>query len=298
MKRISVFTIMLLMLSPRITNATRYRYFDRFRTRYSPYAFSSKNPSGLIRGELEYSSYALSHKNPSGLVPYYFYYSPYAFKHGNPSGLIPYYFRYSPYALSFKNPSGLVSDYYSFYLTPYDYSIFFSGRKTSDQTDCSNNCCPNVYSHESSSRSNNTRYYYGQTSNARRARTRMAAEYAKKRKMLREKDGMQIIYRYLKSNSIDDFQIDRLFKVENKTVSVNFIFRDKNIIIKYWNPEETRSLLQQSGYKKTYYEKYLKQWNELCQKHEDKGGKIYQIESADKEEILSKLSLCRELNEG
>ena len=126
----------------------------------------------------------------------------------------------------------------------------------------------------------------------------MATEHAKKRSMLREKDGMQIIYSYLKSNSIDDFQIDRLFKVENKTVSVNFVFRDKNIIIKYWNPEEIRSLLQQSGYKKTYYEKYLKQWNELCQKHEDKGGKIYQIESADKEEILSKLSLCRELGEG
>jgi len=298
MKRISVFTVTVLMLSPNITNAITYRTPSYLRTRYSPYAFSSKNPSGLIRGELEYSPYAFGHENPSGLVPYYFRYSPYAFKHGNPSGLIPYYFRYSPYALSFKNPSGLIPDYFPCFFIPYDYPVYSYDSKTSGPADCSTNCCPNVRNNGSFNRSNNTRPHYERTSSIQRERTRIATEYAKKIKMRRENDGMQIIYSYLKSNSIDDFQMDRLFKVENKTVSVNFIFRDKNIIIKYWNPEETRSLLQQSGYKKTYYEKYLKQWNELCQKHEEKGGKIYQIESADKEEILSKLSLCRELSEG
>jgi len=298
MKRISVFTVTVLMLSPSITNAITYRTPGYFHIRYSPYAFSSKNPSGLISSELKYSSYALSRKNPSGLVPRYLRYSPYALSSKNPTGLVPFYFRYSPYALSSKNPSGLISDYYSFYFFPYDYPFYFRGCKASGLGDCSANCCPNVCSNESSSRSNDTRYYYEQTSSIQRERTRMATEYAKRRSILREKDGMQIIYSYLKSNSTDDFQIDRLFKVENKTVSVNFVFRDKNIIIKYWNPEETRSLSQESGYKKTYYEKYLKQWNELCQKHEDKGGKIYLIESADKEEILSKLSLCRELTEG
>ena len=115
---------------------------------------------------------------------------------------------------------------------------------------------------------------------------------------LREKDGMQIIYNYLKSNNINDFEMDRLFKVNNKTVSVTFIFRDKNIIIKYWNPEEIQSLLQQPDYKKTYYEQYKQQWVESCQKHEENGGKVYQIESVDKEEILSKLSLYQELTEG
>ena len=175
--------------------------------------------------------------------------------------------------LSYNHPSGLISDYCSSYSVPYAYYASFSG---------SINCCPNN----------------GRPSTAQRETKVRTTEYAKKINMLREKDGMQIIHSYLKSNSIDDFQIDRLFKVENKTVSVNFVFRDKNIIIKYWNPDETRSLSQESGYKKTYYENYLKQWNELCQAHEEKGGKIYQIESADKEEILSKLSLCRELSEG
>jgi hypothetical protein len=298
MKRISVFTVTVLMLSPSITNAITYRIPRYFRIRYSPYAFSSKNPSGLISSELKYSSYALSRKNPSGLIPRYLRYSPYALSSKNPSGLVPFYFRYSPYALSSKNPSGLISDYYSFYFLPYDYPFYFRGCKASNPGDCGANCCTNACSNKSLSRSNDTRHYYEQTSSIQRERTRMAAEYAKKKSILREKDGMQIICSYLKSNSIDDFQIDRLFKVENKTVSVNFVFRDKNIIIKYWNPEETRSLSQESGYRKTYFEKYLKQWNELCQAHEEKGGEIYLIESADKEEILSKLSLCRELTEG
>jgi hypothetical protein len=288
MKRISVFTIAVFMLSIGITSSIAYSYSvpDRFRARYSPYAYSSKHTSGLISGELESNPYAYSIKNPSGLAPYYLSYSPYAFSTRNTSGLVPYYFRYSPYAYSSQNPSGLISEYYAyyyaprdFYLRPYDYESF-------KKADCYYDC---------PAQSNNTKYYYRQTSSAKRERT---TTYANKMNMLREKDGMQIIYNYLKSNNINDFEMDRLFKVDNKTVSVSFIFRDKNIIIKYWNPEEVSSLLEQPGYKKTYYEQYKQQWAEFCQKHEENGGKVYQIESADKEDILNKLSLYQELGEG
>jgi len=279
-------------------NAISYHVPYRFRTRYSPYAFSYKHPSGLICGELEYSPYAFSHKHPSGLVPYYFRYSPYAFNRENPSGLIPNYLRYSPYAFSYKHPSGLISDYCSSYFTPYGYQTSFSGSKSSDVADCSINFCPNACIHESSDRPNDMRYYYGQSPTAQREITTRTAEYAKKMNILREKDGMQIIYSYLKSNNIDDFEMDRLLKVENKTVSVNFVFRDKNIIIKYWNPDEVQYLMQQSGYKKIYCEQYQQQWKDICKKHEETGGKVYNIESADKEEILNKLSLCLEVIEG
>jgi hypothetical protein len=273
MKRISIFTISILMLASGISNAISRHVPYRFRTRYSPYAFSYKHPSGLICGELEYSPYTFSHKHPSGLIPYYFRYSPYAFSQGNPSGLIPYYYRYSPYAFSPGNPSGLISDYCSSYFVPYAYYTSFSG---------SINCCPN-----------NRRL-----STAQRETKVRTTEYAKKMNMLREKDGMQIIYNYLKNSNINNFEMDRLFKAENKTVSVNFVFRDKNIIIKYWNPDEVRNLMQQSGYKKTYCEQYQQQWKDICKKHEEKGGKVYHIESADKEEILNKLSLCLETIEG
>jgi hypothetical protein len=289
MKRISIFTIAILMLASGISNAISRHVPYRFRTRYSPYAFSQGNPSGLICGELEYSPYAFSHKHSSGLIPYYVRYSPYAFGQGNPSGLIPYYYRYSPYAFSPGNPSGLISDYCSSYFTPYAYYTPFPGGI---------NCCPNTCIHESADRSNNTRYYYGQSSAAQREITTRTTEYTKKMNMLREKDGMQIIYNYLKSSNINNFEMDRLFKVENKTVSVNFVFRNKNIIIKYWNPDEVQNLMQQSGYKKIYCEQYQKQWKDICKKHEETGGKVYHIESADKEEILNKLSLCLETIEG
>ncbi|OHB60012.1 MAG: hypothetical protein A2167_03785 [Planctomycetes bacterium RBG_13_46_10] len=286
MKRISVFTVAVLMLSPGITSAITYRYCipDRFRVRYSPYAYSSTNTSGLISGELEYSAYAYSFKNPSGLVPYYYRYSPYAFTHRNPSGLIPHYYRYSPYAYSTQNPSGLVSEYYTYrYIPRYYYHGSYN--------------CESSNKYESPNRSNNTGCYYGQTAYIGERTTR-TSDYIKKMSALREKDGMQIIYNYLRNNNINNFEMDRLFKVDNKTVSVTFIFRDKNIIIKYWNPEEIQSLQQQTDYKKTYYEQYKQQWTDFCRKHEENGVKIYQIESADKEEILSKLSLYQELAEG
>ena len=289
-------TIAVLMLLPSLTSARYYRVPGRFRVRYSPYAFSYKHPSGLISGELEYCPYAFSYKNPSGLVPYYLHYSPYAFSCKNPSGLVPYYFRYSPYAFSYKHPSGLISDYCSYYYFTYDYCPCAYNCKCSDLVVCNTNCCPYACSHNNPDRPNYTKDYYRENANAQRQRAISRAAYRNKMKAIREKDGMQIIYSYFKSNNIDDFEMDRLFKVDNKTVSVNFVFRDKNIVIKYWNPEEIKSLMQQSGYKKTYCEQYQQQWKDFCQKHEEKGGRVYQIESADKEEILSKLSLCRELS--
>jgi len=295
MKRISMSTIVLLMLVSSATTARSYRVPDRFRVRSSPYAFSYKHPSGLISGVLEYSPYAFSHKYPSGLVHYHLRYSPYALSRENPSGLVPYYFRYSPYAFSHKHPSGLVSDYCYYY--PYDYCFRTDNCKNSDLVDCNTNCCPHVYSHNNPDGPNYTKNYYRENTNAQRQKAKRATVYGNKIKAIRKKDGMHIIYSYLKNN-IDDFEMNRLFKVNSKTVSVNFIFKDKNIIIKYWDPEEIRSLLQQSGYKKTYYEQYREQWKDFRQKHEEKGGKIYQIDSADKQEILNKLSLYHELIEG
>ncbi len=298
MKRISFSAMVVLMLMSAITSGYSSYVPYRFRTRSSPYAFSYKHPSGLISGELKSSPYAFSHNNPSGLAPYYLRSSPYAFSFENPSGLIPDYYRYSPYAFSFKHQSGLISDYSSGYFIPYDYHIYYPGVVFSGSMDCSMNCGSNPCSYSVSDRLDTAGFSYGQTSTVRNGRTAGAAEYANRMNMLREKDGMQIICSYFKNNSIDGFEMDRLFKVENKTVSVNFIFRDKNIIIKYWNPEEVRSILQQPGCKKVYYEQYKLQWMDFCKKHEENGGKIYQIESADKDEILSKLSLCQELAKG
>lgn len=269
MKRISVLTIVMLTLAASISKA-RSRYYGvpfRFRTRYSPYAFSHKYPSGLIDGELQYS--------------------PYAFSREYPSGLIPYWFRYSPYAFNHKHPSGLISDYWAYYYWPYGYYPYAYRYRYLGPADCN----PHSYStsgYKHANSSNRARNSYEEKLRARRYRTNMA----------REPGGKEIIYNYLKSKNINDFEVDRIFSVNNKTVSVNFVFRDKNLIIKYWNPEQIRSLLQQPGYKRNFYEKYEQNWRDFSQKYKQAGGKIYQIEAATEKEILSKLSLCPELSAG
>jgi len=57
-------------------------------------------------------------------------------------------------------------------------------------------------------------------------------------------------------------------------------------------------LLQQPGYKRNYYERHEQQWKNLCTKYIQTGGKVYPITSADAKEILAKLMLCPELNDG
>ncbi|MFB0524868.1 MAG: hypothetical protein ACETVZ_04965 [Phycisphaerae bacterium] len=269
MKRISMFTIVMLMLVPSVSKA-RSRYYGisfRFRIRHSPYAFSHKHPSGLIDGDLQYS--------------------PYAFSREYPSGLIPYWFRYSPYAFSNKHPSGLISDYGAYYYLPYGYYPYAYRYKYFGPVDCN----PHSYStsgYKHANLSNRTRNSYEEKLKAQRYRTNIAGEPG----------GKEIIYNYLKSKNINDFEVDRIFSVDNKTVSVNFVFRDKNLIIKYWNPEQVQALIQQPGYKRNFYEKYEQNWRDFSQKYKQAGGKIYQIEAANGKEILSKLLLCPELSEG
>jgi len=120
----------------------------------------------------------------------------------------------------------------------------------------------------------------------------------KQTNMVKEKDGKEIIYGYLKSRNIDDFKMKGLFKVNNKTVSVDFLLRDKNIMITYRDLGQVQSLLQQSGYKRNYYERHEQAWRKFAQKYKQAGGKVYQITSADEVEILAKLMLCPELNDG
>jgi len=270
MKRISVFTILVLMLVPSVSYARYYGISARFRIRYSPYAFSHKYPVGLISGELQYSPYA---------VGYY------------PAGLIPYWFRYSPYAFSHNHPSGLISDYGSYFYFPYSYRYF-------GLVDCDTNHNCNNCRYGSSDCPTESKNNYEERLNSQRYRTARLTNYGNRTNMVREADGKEIISNYLKSKNISDFEVDRIFSANNKTVSVNFVLRDKNLIIKYWNPEEIQALLQQPGYKRNFYEKYEQAWKDLYEKYKQAGEKVYHIESANKEEILNKLSLCPELSEG
>ena len=276
MKRISLLTIVMLTVASGVTKATIYGYSSiRHRTRWSPYAFSHKR-SGLVSGYLRYSPYAFNHKNPSGLIHEYARYTPYAFSHKH-SGLV-----YDSYSRS-----------YSFCYAPY-YCI----QRAPVVVVHSINQPPCAHSYKYSQSSNEANNSYQEKLIARRERIKQLRDSKKQINMAKGKDGKEIICRYLNSKNIDDFEMTGILRIDGKTVNINFLLRDKNIMITYWDLDEVQSLVQQPGYKRNYFEKHEQEWTNLCKKYTQTGGKVYPITSANKQEILAKLMLCPELNDG
>jgi len=270
MKRISLLTtIVILASAPCLTKARSY-FPVRYRTRWSPYA------SGLITGDV--------------------YYSPYAFRVGH-NGLVPGNVRYSPYAFSVKR-SGLVVDPWWPYGFSFTDGVHYETLRPSTAVGCSAPRPCQTSMHESLDLLDKMKSYNEEKLTARIERIEKRRESKKQINMVKEKDGKEIIYGYLKSRNIDDFKMKGLFKVNNKTVSVDFLLRDKNIMITYRDLDQVQSLSQQSGYKRNYYERHEKAWRNFCEKYIQAGGKVYQITSADQKEILAKLMLCPELNDG
>lgn len=276
MKRISLLTIIMLMVASGVAKANIYGYSSvRYRVRWSPYAFSHKQ-SGLVSGYLRYSPYAFNHKNPSGLIDEYARYTPYAFSHKN-SGLV--YDSYSRFYSSYYAP------YYRIHRAPV--VVVHSVRQPP--------CAPNYKHSQSSSEANNS---YQEKLIVRRQRIKQLRDSKKQINMAKEIDAKEIICRYLNSRNIDDFEMTGILRIDGKTVNINFLLRDKNIMITYWDMDEVQALVQQSGYKRNYLEKHEQEWRSLCKKYTQTGGKVYPITSADENEIFAKLMLCHELNDG
>lgn len=91
MKRTSLW-LALLALTPGIADARHFYVSPRYRTHYSPYAFSYRS-SGFVPGGTEYSSHAFNYRN-SGLVLEGVRYTPYLLSYGS-SGLIVQYYGYA-----------------------------------------------------------------------------------------------------------------------------------------------------------------------------------------------------------
>ncbi len=276
MKRILLLTIIMLMVASGVAKANIYGYGSlRNRVRWSPYAFSHKQ-SGLVSGYLRYSPYAFNHKNPSGLIHGYARYTPYAFSHKN-SGLV-----YDSYSRSYPS---YYAPYYRTQLAPV--VVVHSVRQPP--------CAPNYKYSQSSNKANNS---YRDKLFARRQRIKQLRDSKKQINMAKKIDAKEIICRYLNSRNINDFEMTGILRIDGKTVNINFLLRDKNIMITYWDLDEVQFLVQQTGYKRNYLEKHEQEWKNLCKKYTQTGGNVYPITSADENEILVKLMLCPELNDG
>lgn len=283
MKRISVLTIVVLTIVAGVTEARSYTPL-RYRVRWSMYTHS------LIAGDVYYSPYALR-PGHSGLVSGNVYYSPYAHRPGS-SGLVRDNVRYSIYALGNKH-SGLVADPRG-RLSCYPYSPHHGICHHPVATCCGTSQSSCAVSHEASNLAQ------AQTSNkvrleAREERLRTLRQARKQVFTTGQTDGREIICNYLKNKNIE-FRTNRTLQIAGKTISVDFRLKDRNIIIKYWNPVEILALEQEPDYRRKVYERYLESWADFCGKYQKSGGKIYQIITADTEEILAKLTLFHDQN--
>jgi hypothetical protein len=270
MKRISLLAITILIAAPTVIKARSYVPI-RYRTRWSPYAF------GLVTGNVRYSPYAFNHKN-NGLVYGDVRYSPYAFGH---------------------NRSGLVVDSYSDYFRSRYYTYYYPQSPSpvmAINRGCSRACT------SGSKRSNSTKQTstvsYADKLIAREQKSKKLRNLREQKHSLKEMDVKETICRYLKSRNIDDYKMHGLLRINGKTINVNFLLTDKNIMITYWDLDEVKSLASEPGYRRDYLVKHEKQWRDFYKKYTQEGGKVFQITSADEKDIFAKLTLCSKLNEG
>lgn len=271
MKRSSILAAVILMAAISVTEGHSYYWggsaFD-YRVRWSIHTQS------LVPGDVHYSPYA------------------YGYDH---SGLVPYWVRYSPYAFSYDHPSGLVNDYASspsstkhIYYLPYDGAYRDSGWAVHYDGGVAD-CGPRTVSPEQAG------VHYAQKLEVHKQKLRQLAESTRQERAARKSDRSQIIAAYLAGRNIQ-FRTNRLLQVEGKTISVDFLLPGSNVLIKYWDPVEILALGQQPEHRKRAYENYVESWKGFCGEYQQAGGRIYQIVSADSNEILAKLMDCNELN--
>ncbi len=229
-------------------------------------AFTPGVTNGWYYGSYEgvhYSPYALNYYG-SGLIPGYVQYSPYALSYQS-SGLIDEFAQYTPYVLSYYN-SGLVQDYgiYPGYATTFVFPVhpFRHGVRA-----------PLMHRAPSVVR--------------RHAQVPPPAA--------RKQDGIDIIRRQLGTKGFASPCIDRILRVDNQLVSVDFLVRDRNVLIKYWNPQELERLSTTGGYKQKACAKYKEDWERYARQYRQAGGEIYTISASEPESIVAALDSCTHL---
>jgi hypothetical protein len=267
MKRISIFALVLLLATTGITSGWGYYNGSSYpRVRWSFYAH--------------------------GLVPNYLRYSPYAHTYGH-SGLVPYWVRYSPYAHTYNHPSGLVNDYAfcmdEIYYYP-DYGICKGAPET--RSDCSHAVKETARTMAEAKQSRENQIA---TIKAQREQIQQLAQRLKRERLANESIGEETIIAYLKDHNID-FRMNRSLSIENKVLSADFILGDGQKVISFWDPTRIKALGQQAEYKLLAYQNYVNSWKDFCVKYQQAGGKIYQIASDDRKEILAQLKECTELS--
>ncbi len=231
---------------------------------------------------------AVSHAGCYSSQRYRVHYSPYAFNYHS-SGLVRGGLKYSPYAYDLHT-SGLVLDGARY--TPYAYNYHSSGLVV-DYTYWPTTACPVVQVVETCASPSR-----GTAVRPRSCRTVSRGRYVSREKLqeTRAADGEHIVRQYLQSQGLDEVRIDRRLCIENQTAGAAFILHDKNLVIRYSNPEIMASLEEAGGGRARAAERYEENWESFARDVEARGGTVYCVDAAEPDQIVAALAACEALN--
>jgi len=191
-------------------------------------------------------------------------YTPYAFTYRH-SGLVSCDVDYTPYAFTYRN-SGLVPGYGTYPNNSGGYSYSIGPVRT------------------------------GGTFRGAPRPPRPAPRHAKDTsEPALLTDGKDIIRGGLLARGIESTGVNRILLIDNQLVSADFVLKDRNLLIKYWNREAIESLSAQAGSRLKTYENYRENWAKVAAQHEQNGGQIYTIEASDAQTIVAALEACPSL---
>lgn len=237
---------------------------------------------------VHYSPYALNYES-SGLVPGYVTYSPHALSYER-SGLIDEYTQYTPYALSYYG-SGLVPGYGVCPALIVDLVIPVGGVPFRHVSHAGTRAPSPVHrAAPAPVRPVHPPAHHGP---GPRPAPRCSSPNGGPRH-----DGMDVIRQHLRGRGFASVSINRILRVDDQLVSVDVLVKDRNLLLKYWNPEEVERLGTKDAAQQRVYAKYKQDWERFAQGYQQTGGEIYTVSASAPETIVAALESCPKLGPG
>jgi hypothetical protein len=193
-------------------------------------------------------------------------YSPYAFSYRS-SGLVPCEVEYTPYAFSYRN-SGLV---YGYGICDYGVGYTYPARGALHR----------VSLHGVLRAPSAGRHFAQNTA-----------------RPPRPPDSMATIRQHLHAKGVTSVDINRILRVEDQLLSADFLVKDRNLLIKYWNPKGIEQLSTKEAYRQKAYASYKESWEKFAEQFRQKGGEIYYVNASEPQTIVAALDSCPKLSPG
>ena len=107
---------------------------------------------------------------------------------------------------------------------------------------------------------------------------------------------MDVIRQHLRTRGFASVSIDRILRIDDQLVSVDVFVKDRNLLIKYWNPAEVANLSTKDVSKQRAYAKYKQNWEQFAETYQQAGGEVYTVSATEPQTIVAALDSCTRLS--